>query len=292
MNERYRDTTVVIASSEDVSVFDCIDSVRGEAKIVVSLTPCDYIEERLLKLNIPHVIVPRGNLGVTFNAGIEKAQTEKIIVMTDDATFNPDAIGKLSESLNQVDVSKAKIIFEYDKKKPLTKIVANARDFINSSPTRAFTPGLAMNKVIKEKMGGHYFNHQVRWAEDAEFSYRLHKKGLSFGYIKDATINHPPVSIKHDLRGAFLIGLSKRRAVELGLREGNEDIVPTAKRLFSGESIRKKNKAREEKGIATAAYMTLWDLYYNAGYNLRRLGLSERIEENIWGKFGKDVRND
>ena len=289
--ERYRDTTVVIASSEDESLFDCIDSVRNEAKIIVSLTPCEPIEARLLKLNIPHVIVPRGNLGVTFNAGIEKASTGKVIIMTDDATFNPDAIGRLTESLEYADASKARILFQYDDNKPLTKVFANARDSINSSPTRVLTPGLAINKEIKQKMGGHYFDQQVRWAEDAEFSYRFHQNGLRFNYVPEATINHPPVSVRHDLRGAFLIGLSKRRAVELDLREPNENVLPTIKRLVSGESINKKRKVVEEKGLVTAAYMTLWDFYYNFGYNLRRLGLSEKIEENIWGKFGKDIRN-
>ena len=211
--------------------------------------------------------------------------------MTDDATFDSDAIGKLSESLEESDACKARIHFHYDDKKPLTKLVANARDFINSSPTRAFTPGLALNKDIKESLGGHFFNEQVRWAEDSEFSYRLHKNGLNFVYIPDATINHPPVSLKHDLRGAFLIGLSKRRAVDFGIREGNEDLTPTFRRIVSGESFQRKREVLEQKDLSTAAYLTLWDLFYNLGYNLRRLGLSGRIEENIWGSFGKDVRN-
>lgn len=291
MNERYRDTTVVIASSEDESVFNCIDSVGNDAKIVVSLTPSDSIQSRLVKSKIPHVVVPRGNLGVTFNAGINHAETKKVIVMTDDATFDPDAIGKLSEALEGSDTCKARILFHYDDTKSLTRVVANARDFINSSPTRAFTPGLGLNKDIKDRMGGHYFNEEVRWAEDAEFSYRLHKNGLSIAYVKDATINHPAVSVKHDLRGAFLIGLSKRRSVELGLREGNEDLTPTLKRLISGESIQKKRRVVDEKDLATAAYMTVWDFFYNLGYNLRKIRLSGKIEEKIWGSFGKDVRN-
>ncbi len=291
MTEQSKDITVVIASSEDESVFNCIDSVNGDANIVVSLTPYTPIESRLNKLKIPFVVVPRGNLGVTFNSGIELARTNKVIVMTDDATFRPGAIEKLSEGLEQYDACKAKLQFESDPANPLTRLVANARDFINSSPTRVFTPGLAIKKDIRERMEGHFFNNQVKWAEDAEFSYRFHKNDLNFGYIEDAVVTHPPVSLKHDLRGAFLIGLSKRRSVDLGLREGNEDIIPTMKRIVSGETFARRRKVLEAKGLDTLLYMTVWDFFYNSGYNLRRLGLSGPIEERVWKNFGRDDRN-
>jgi GT2 family glycosyltransferase len=286
-----RDTTVVIASSEDPAVFKCIDSVNGEAKIVVSLTPSEEIERCLVRYKIPHVVVPRGNLGITFNAGIELAETEKVIVMTDDSTFDSGAIGELSQGLNHFDACKARIIFAYNKAKPLTKLVSDVRDFINLSPTRVYTPGLAINKNIKERMGGYFFSDKVRWGEDAEFSYRFHKKGLQFGYIPQATVNHPSVSVTHDLRGAFLIGLSKRRSVELGLREGNEDYIPTIKRIISGETFQKLTKILTEKGIASMFYMIVWNVAYNYGYNLHKYGLSRQIEENMWSHFGRDKRN-
>lgn len=291
MTERRNDITVVIASSEDESVFDCIESVNGEADIAVSLTPYAPIETRLSKMGIPFVVVPRGNLGVTFNAGIELAKTNKVIVMTDDATFTPGAIDKLSEGLEDYDACKARLFFQYDDNHPLSRVVASARDFINSSPTRVFTPGLALRKDIRGRMGGHFFNEQVRWAEDAEFSYRFHRNGLSFGYIGDAVVTHPAVSLKHDLRGAFLIGLSKRRAVDLGLRQGDEDVTPTLKRILLGETFGRKSRLFREKGVGTLFYMLLWDSIYNIGYNLRRLGLSGPIEDRIWQNFGRDERN-
>lgn len=291
MTEKSNDITVVIASSEDESVFNCIDSVNGEAGIVVSLTPYKAIETRLLRLSIPFVVVPRGNLGVTFNAGIELATTNKVIVMTDDAAFKPGAIEKLAQGLEQYDACKARLSFQYDDVHPLSRVVASARDFINSSQTRVFTPGLALRKDIRGRMGGHFFNEQVRWAEDAEFSYRFHNNGLSFGYIKDAVVTHPAVSLKHDLRGAFLIGLSKRRAVDLGLREGDEDVTPTLKRILSGETFGRKSRLFREKGASTLLYMMVWDSIYNIGYNLRRLGLSGPIEDRIWQNFGRDERD-
>lgn len=286
-----KDITVVIANSEDESVFTCIESVGEEANVVVSLTPSASIESRLKIMGIPHVVVPRGNLGVTFNAGIELAPTNKVIIMTDDATFNAGTIQKLSEGLDHYDACKAKIIFHHDESQPLTKVISEARDFANSSPRRVFTPGLAIRKDTREQLGGHFFNEDVRWAEDAELSYRFRRSGLQFGFIEDASINHPAVSLKHDLRGAFLIGLSKRRAVDLGLREGDENILPTLRRILTGETLKRKRKALGEKGLTTTLYLSLWDVCYNAGYNLRRFGLSDRVESRIWGNFGRDKRN-
>lgn len=291
MTEKSNDITVVIASSEDESVFECIESVNGEAAIAVSLTPYAPIETRLSKMGIPFVVVPRGNLGVTFNAGIELAITNKVIVMTDDAAFKPEAIEKLAQGLEQYDACKARLSFQYDDVHPLSRVVASARDFINSSPTRVFTPGLAIRKGIKDQMGGHFFNEQVRWAEDAEFSYRFHKSGLRFGYIEDAVVTHPAVSVRHDLKGAFLIGLSKRRSVDLGLRQGDEDMMPTFRRILSGETLARRIRLVKQKDVATLLYMLIWDGFYNFGYNLRRVGLSGPIEERIWRDFGRSDRN-
>lgn len=291
MVERCKDITVVIASSEDESVFRCIDSVNDQANVVVSLTPYPPIETQLAIMRISFVVVPRGNLGLTYNRGIELAQTNKVIIMTDDATFTPGAIDKLTEGLDVYDACKARLFFQYDDCHPLSKVVASARDFINSSSTGVFTPGLAIRKDIKDQMGGYFFNEQIRWAEDAEFSYRFHKNGLRFGYIEDAVVIHPEVSVKHDLKGAFLIGLSKRRSVDLGLREGDEDIMPTLKRVLSGETLRRRKKIYQEKGIDTLLYMVVWDAFYNLGYNLRRLGLSDPIEVRLWSGFGRNERN-
>lgn len=287
MTEKRKDITVVIASSEDESVFNCIGSINNEAEVVVSLTPYKPIEIRLSKLGIPFTKVPRGNLGVTFNAGIELAKTNKVIVMTDDATFEPGAINKLREGLDRYDACKARLLFHFSTA-PLSRQIAAARDYINSFPNRAYTPGLALRKDIKSQIGGHFFNEQVRWAEDSEFSYRFHNNGLSFGYIRDAIVNHPPVSVSHDLKGAFLIGLSKRRAVDLSLREGDEDLTPTLKRAFSGETLRHRLDLLGQKGLSTLLYMSAWDITYNIAYNLRRIGLSDPIEAMLWTGFGRD----
>lgn len=288
MRAAERDITVVIASSENKAVFDCIDSVNRDARIVVSMTPSDEIGRRLSRLGIPKVVVPRGNLGTTFNAGIEAAETQKVIVMTDDSTFNSGTIDKLSESLETHDGNKAKIIFQQSPNISFSNLVANLRDYVNSNPNRAYTPGLGLRKSIKDRIGGFFFNEQVRWGEDAEFSHRFKEAGLTFEYVEDATINHPPVPVKHDLKGAFLIGVGKRRAVELGLRDGSEDIGPTVHRIISGKTFRDRADLLWEKGTETLFYKFLWDTIYNAGYNLRKHGLSSSIEASIWQNFGKD----
>lgn len=288
MGETIKDTTVLITCSENLSVFNCIDSVGEQAPVVVSLTPSKPIERRLSAMGISYVVVPRGNLGVTFNRGIELAQTDKVLITTNDTILGDGAVAKISKGLDIYDACKARLVFDSDPTEPLTRVVAEVRDFVNSSPRRAFTPGLAINKGIKEQMGGHFFNEDVRWAEDSEFSHRLHKKGLAFGYIEDAVIHHGPVSIKHDLKGALMIGLCKRRAVDLGLRGGDEDMIPTLKRIITGETLGRKIQLAKSKGLEAVVYRVIWDAVYNTGYNLRKYGLSDLFEEQLWNGFGRD----
>ena len=88
-----------------------------------------------------------------------------------------------------------------------------------------------------------------------------------------------------------MIGLSsdsKRRAVDLGLAQADEDFSPTLQRVLGGETIKRKFKVAQVKGIEVAVYKLIWDAAYNAGYNLRRFGLSNSIEQNIWGRFGRN----
>lgn len=286
MAEKLSDITVVIANSENESVFNAINAVKGEAAVVVSLTPCKSIETKLSKMGIPFTRVPRGNLGLTYNAGIDLATTNKVIIMDDHTVFEKGTIGKLSDGLEHYDACKARLSFEHDDAF-FSREIASARDFINSIPHLTYTPGLAIRKDIRERMGGHFFDEEVKWAEDAEFSYRFHRSGLKFGYIREAVVTHPAVSLKHDLKGAFLIGLSKRRSVDLGLREGDENLIPTLKRVLSGEAFALRSRVFKEKGASTVLYMLVWDSLYNLGYNLRRLGLSGPIEKKLWQGFGR-----
>ena len=287
MRDIKKDVTAVITSSEDMSVFRCIESVKDQAQVVVSMTPYQPIEDKLSRMGIPFVVVPRGNLGLTYNQGIKLAATEKVLITTDDTVVDDGAVEKLSAGLDEFDACKARLIFDYDPSNLLQKAVADVRDLTNSSPTRAFTPGLAFNKRIAEQMGGHFFNEDVKWAEDSEFSFRLHKNNLRFGYIDDAVIHHAEVDPIHDLKGAFLIGLSKRRAVDLGLRQGDEDLMPTLQRVLSGETFRRKYQVMDQKGLIALMYKFLWDGSYNAGYNLRKAGLSDLIEDKLWNGFGR-----
>lgn len=291
MSEFIKDTTVLITCSESPTIFNCIDSAKNQAPVAVSMTASAPIEARLLEMGIPFVLVPRGNLGLTFNRGIELVQTPKVLITTNDTVLEEGVVAKISEGLDKFDACKARLVFDYDPNESLTRVVADVRDFINASPRRAFTPGLALNKDIREQMGGRFFDENVRWAEDSEFSYRLYRSGLAFGYIEDAVIHHGPVSMEHDLKGALMIGLCKRRAVDLGLREGDEDLLPTLRRIVTGETLSRKIQLAQSKGLEAVVYKIVWDAVYNAGYNLRKYGLSDLFEEQLWSGFGRDKQS-
>lgn len=278
--------SVVVSSGDDFRIFDCIKSIDYPAEVVAVITPNKEMERSFGEMKIKYTISPKGNEGLKNNRGIKACSYDKIILVDSDCLFAKGTIKKLSQGLDRYDICKGRIIYKHDKSF-VSKLIANARDYINSNKSLAYTPGLALNReTVLSRMG--LFREDLLWAADSEFSYRMHKSGLSFGYIKEATLYHPPISLKHDIRGAFLIGVGKRRAVDVGAREGDENITPTLRRLFSGESTRSRIDILNRKGLATLIYMFIWDVFYNLGYTLRRLRWSQKIEDSIWQTFGQN----
>lgn len=280
------DTSIVVSSSNDFRIFDCIKSIDYPCQVIAVITPNERMERKLESLKIKYIHSPKGNEGLKNNRGIKACSYNKIILVDSDCVFGKGTISRLIKALDDYDVCKGRVIYK-DGNSHISRLIASARDYINSNRNLAYTPGLALNKAkVIKKMG--LFREDVFWAADSEFSHRMHKKGLKFGYIRNAKLYHPTIPLKHDLKGAFLIGVGKRRAVDAGSRVGDEDILPTLKRLVAGLSIQNKIDILNKKGFGTLIYMFVWDIFYYAGYYLRRLRCSERIENSIWQTFGQN----
>jgi glycosyltransferase involved in cell wall biosynthesis len=287
MKKKNKNVSVIISCSNDFRVFDCLDSIDYPVDKIVTITPNLEIEKRLKKRSIKYTEVPKGNMGFTRNQGIKLSSGEKIILMDSDTIFGEGAIKKLVDGLDKFDVVKPKIKYKSKRKNYSSKLIAQARDYVNSLPNLAYTPGLAFNRNIKEKVGGYFFRDDIFWAEDSELSYRINENNLTLGYIKKAKIYHSPVELSHELKSAFLLGAGKRKCVNVGARDPDENIIPTIKRFFSGESINKKIDVIRKKGFLVCLFMLIWDLFYNLGYHSRRFKWAPQIEEYIWQTFGQ-----
>lgn len=280
------DTSIVVSSSNDFRIFNCIKSIDYPCEVLAAITPNEAMEQKLENSKIKYIHSPKGNEGLKNNRGIKACSNNKVILVDSDCVFAKGAISKLIKALDEYDVCKGRVIYK-QRNNYMSKLIAGARDYINSNKTLAYTPGLALNRAkVINNMG--LFREDVYWAADSEFSYRMHKKGLKFGCIGSAKLYHPAIPLKHDLKGAFLIGVGKRRAVDAGARTGDEDILPTLKRLITGLSTQNKFDILKKKGLGTLIYMFVWDIFYYAGYYLRRLRCSERIENSIWQTFGQN----
>lgn len=263
--------SVLIRAGSKTNVFDCIKSIKDtypKARIVVSVVASKIISKRLNDLGIKNCVVPAGNISKTTNRGLALVKKGKVIVTDSDTIFGKGCIEKLDRDLNNYDVVKALLIFKTEA--TLTsKLIANLRFYFNSKGSKMFTPGLAFNLSIKKKVGGYFFDENVLWGEDSEFSNRVEGLTIKTFFDKRAMLYHPLVPIKHDLAGAFLIGARKPE------RKSLLEIVK--KRLTTYEEINKGY------GLKTLAYGILWYFFFDLGKISKYLGdLGRDMEKIAW----------
>lgn len=263
--------SVLIRAGNNDKVFDCIASIKktySNSKIRISLTPNKKLENRIAKLRIKYCVVPKRNISITTNKGLELVKTNKVLVTDCDTIFNKDCIKLLEDALDKYDVVKPQIVFQNNGSLQ-SILVANLRTYFNSKNRKMFTPGLAFRMSIKNRVGGYYFDNKVVWAEDSEFSNRVEENRLKTHVIKKAKLFHPPVSIKHDLAGAFLIGAKKTETKGL--------IEMIIKRFITYGGILKNFDT------PTLVYGLVWYLLFDFGKLTKHMGtVGEKIQNYFW----------
>jgi hypothetical protein len=203
--------SVLVRAEKDSKVFRCIGSIRNTSpgsKIVVSLTPNKSIERILTSRGIKYCVVPKKNVSITTNRGLELVETDKVLITDSDTIFAQNCIKLLDAALDNYDVVKPHLIFQRDASL-LGVLVTNLRNYFNSKNQKMFTPGLAFRMSLKSKIGGYFFDNGVAKAEDSEFSKRLEENNIKRQVVRRAKLFHTPISVKHDLAGALLIGAKK-----------------------------------------------------------------------------------
>ena len=263
--------SILIRAGNDDSVFDCIASIKKTApnsKIKVSVLANKALEKGIAKLRIKYCVVPKGNISLTTNKGLELIKGDKVLITDSDTIFDKNCINLLDKALGKYEVVKPQIIFKNNGS--ITSIlIANLRKYFNSKNNKMFTPGLAFRMSIKNKVGGYYFDNKVTWSEDSEFSNRVELAKLKTFVEKRARLFHPPVSLRHDLGGAFLIGAKKPENKGL-----IEIIIKRLKTLY--EILR-------DFGFPTLVYGLVWYLFFDSGKISKLLGRSgKKIQNYFW----------
>jgi hypothetical protein len=261
------EVSVVIRCSDDPRVFDCIESIDENVDIVVALSSGDALKMKLDEKGIRYCVTPSGNLSLVSNMGIDRAKFQKVILTDSDTTFEPGCISEIDRCLNQVPIVSVKINFQFDSRNITTKIVAAARDYVNSLPL-VYTPGIGFRKDIIDKIGGFLFNWPVQFAVDADLDYRLKEVKIPIKFIKQVGISHSPETLTHDLKAAYRIGKGCATSY-LSLKNYSqfEDVKWNS---LKGVKFKNLPQIAVDKGIVTAFYQVVWDLLYWMGYINKR----------------------
>jgi glycosyltransferase involved in cell wall biosynthesis len=262
--------SIVIPVSRDMKIKECIESIDADVEIVVVLNnqPSPEVVEIVRRSNRCKEVFVEGrgcNLARVFNLGIEKASSNKILLMNSDCVFPPALIRKVIQGLDRYDVVKARVAFDYTTR--LQHLVAKCRrlfHFVFDDGKKLFGPGLAFNRSIRREIGGYFFDEEMFWGEDGELSTRIRSSGLNY-FILDDDIIHGPESVNHDLIIAYRIGRGNR------IREKNDGVSLGRAFLadlwhFFTDHHGHFRQAYKNGGWALVAYLFAWKLSFHLGY--------------------------
>lgn len=269
------DISIVVPVSNDLRLKGCIDSIDENVELVISLNhPSNGIKDLITKIldkknthnaykniDIKVCEINYPSIAGAYNNGIEHAKYNKILLMDSDCTFSKGCIRKLNDNLGKNMLSKGKVIFQSNSK--ITKIVSKSREYHTSDKISAYSPPLLFDKKIKPFIGGYYFHPSLCWLEDSEFDNRVQKAGLNISYDPTATVFHPPLTPRKDLRSAFWYGVGKRIGVELGIHTKPTGLIGSVKKYLISAS--------KSKGVATGIYLLIWKTTLLIGYTVQML---------------------
>jgi len=265
--------SVLIRAGNDENIFECITSVKKtspKSQIIISTIANSDLRERIANLKLEYCTVPRKNMSLTSNKGLELIKTNKVLITDSDTIFGKKCIDLLAKALDTYSVVKPQLIFQNNGSLQ-SVLVANLRAYFNSKKEKMFTPGLAFRMSIKNKIGGYYFDTKVTRAEDSEFSSRVEANNLKTYVERKAKLFHTSIAMSHDLSGAFLTGAKK----------------PETKTLM--EIISKRIKTYTEIfnmfGFLTILYGLVWYLFFDFGKLSKHTGKIGRLIQNYFWKL-------
>ncbi len=251
------DLTILIPVKDDIRIVDCINSIDEDVEVLVVMNdPSSEIVDIVNKLDVNSITLPEANLSKAYNAGIDAATYNKILLMDSDCVFEKGTIRKLYDGAKTTKLSKGRVVFTYDSFE--SKIVSKVRSFTTSDYCNAFSPPLIIDRSLKSELG-YFFNPALIWEEDLDFNYRVAVNKIKIHWNKSAKIYHPPLRFKNDLRAAYNYGVGHGIGIknEIFLKE---DKCSRRKRLRNSYKLIIK-----KKGVLECLYYILWNMKYQKG---------------------------
>jgi GT2 family glycosyltransferase len=270
------DLTVVIRCGDDYRVFDCIDSIDEDVEIIVSTSENEKLEAKLRERGIKYVLSPRKNLSQTSNIGFNAAKFEKVFITDSDTLFEKTCLKQVYEALDTYKIARAKLRFKVESGIPWSRVVAEARDFVNSLPL-VYTPGVGVRKEVINDIGGFLFDDPVPFAVDADLNFRVHQANVPVAFLKDACIYHVAEGKKHDFKAARRIG--EGTAISTFVLEKRGYHVPI--NALKGVKRSHYGAILKTKGWKVLFYQMLWDWYYYRGHLTQKWFKNKKMQGDI-----------
>jgi len=253
------DLSVVVCSYDDMRISNLIKSIDEDCEVVVVCNGSseEYIKfvKSLLKPKDKVLFIPEKSLSKARNVGTENATYDKTVHIDTDCVFYKGALKKYYDELEKHLVVDGKVDFLYNDKQ--SKIVSDMRSL--GIPGNALCPSIGINKKIKDKIGGFFFDERLTWVEDADFNYRMKKNNIGFGIIDTPTCSHVPLSFKQDLKSAKNYGVGAKTRVHYKMREKGVN--------FNSDVTRQMKKF----GFRHWLYALRWNLHYAIGYYFHKV---------------------
>ncbi|WP_191567435.1 glycosyltransferase family 2 protein [Metabacillus idriensis] len=264
--------SVVVPAYNDPRLEQCLKSIDEDVEVIVVLNGATEKVKKIAyssKAVIAELKEP--NLAKAYNYGIQIATHKNILIMDSDCIFRKGTILKLYNLLDEASLAKGRVMFSFSSR--IGKIIARARH-IHTSKKNAYSPPLAFDKTILEKVGGYYFDEALAWTEDYDFDVRVKKAKLTLKYDDTARIIHPELSLMQDLKSSFNYGVGHSRGVVFK-KEGYYAPQNKLKSLYSSFKY-----VRGKYGILTGIYLLLWQLSFYNGYRkeIKKLKGGKKVE--------------
>ncbi|MBU1205137.1 MAG: glycosyltransferase [Nanoarchaeota archaeon] len=253
------DLSIIIPVHNDLRIERCVKSIDEEVEVIAALNrPTKEVSDLVTKLGLITCEVGKNNLGMAYNTGLATVSNDLALFMDSDCVFESGAIRSLYSEF-KIDptlmLARGRVIFQSNSLE--TELTRRARLVNTTNVPYAFIPPLMLKKQVFEKINdGYSFAEDVVWCVDYEFELRRRKAGIPLKIVPDARIYHDPLSIKSDLKSAFMYGTGKRIRHE---RTGEKvDLIGVIKDPIL--------KGVKEEGLVVGFYLTIWKTVLYTGY--------------------------
>jgi hypothetical protein len=249
------DLTIIIPVCDDLRIERCIKSIDEDVEIIVSMNnPTEKIKKLINRLGVDSCQIAKQSLSKAYNEGIKKSTKNHILITDSDCVFKKGSIQKLYSKINRYEIVKGKIIFRHNSF--MSKIISKGREFTTSDTPNLYIPLLLINKSVFEKIG--YFNENMEFTSDCDFSDKAKKAGIDFYYEPEAQIIHEPLNIKSDLRSAFRYGTGRsQKHRSRGIKKKISYFSELNNYFVEGSS---------NKGFLVGLYLLLWGIFFMGGF--------------------------